>query len=222
MNTPVIPEMFRSAAAQVREQGWVIEATGSHLRWVSPAGAVVMSAATPSDRKALPRHVAELRRAGAVIDGRTAASKPEADAEEVTEPAPAVEPEAVSGDPRPEVAELRELVSEARALLRDLRQEKKDTSEWLAANIREVVTAEANRLCDAALADMDKRYTAELARVIKMLEDAAGRDDQIFQSRMADANSLIQALSARLRVADIPMPDISRANIPAAFRRKAI
>ena len=69
---------------------------------------------------------------------------------------------------------------------------------------------------------MDKRYTAELARVVKLLEDAAKRDDQIFRERMADANALVQALGARLKVADIPMPDISRSNVPAAFRRKAI
>ena len=128
----------------------------------------------------------------------------------------AIEAEPASRRP-PELDELRELVSEARALLRDLRQEKKDTSEWLSANIREVVTAEANRLCEMALADMDKRYSAEVSQGVKMLEDAAKRDDQIFQSRMADANALIQALSARLKVADIPMPGISRAEVPAAF-----
>lgn len=193
MKAPVIPEMFRSVATQVHDQGWTIEATDKHLVWLGPDGARVISSATPSDRRCLLNHKALLRQHGAVIDGRGYVPG-DAELAGVQElPQPEERPARPETAGPPEADELRELISEARGLLRDLRQEKKDTSEWLSANIREVVEAEATRLCEAALAGMDKRYTAELTRVINLLEDAAKRDDQIFQARMADANPIFSS-----------------------------
>jgi hypothetical protein len=115
MTAPVIPEMFRPAAAQVREQGWVIEATGSdHLRWVSPDGVVVTSASTPSDSRALPRQVSRLRQASAVIDGRGAARpEPGPEPEPVTAPVPAASTPGTQAAAHA-AGELRELIREAR------------------------------------------------------------------------------------------------------------
>ena len=54
-----------------KAQGWRIEVTGgSHLRWVSPAGAAVITAESPSDPRSLLNTRAQLRRAGFVDEAR--------------------------------------------------------------------------------------------------------------------------------------------------------
>jgi hypothetical protein len=54
-------QLMRSAV----RQGWKVQRTGGgHLAWCSPAGAVVFSASTPSDWRALQNHKAHLRKHG--------------------------------------------------------------------------------------------------------------------------------------------------------------
>ena len=56
---------IRELKAHAESQGWVVTPTkNGHLKWVSPAGAVVISPSTPSDWRSMKNHVAYLRRAG--------------------------------------------------------------------------------------------------------------------------------------------------------------
>jgi hypothetical protein len=49
----------------VKRLGWKIEQTKNcHLRWTSPTGQFFFSSSTPSDRRALERIKADLRRCG--------------------------------------------------------------------------------------------------------------------------------------------------------------
>lgn len=60
--------MFRILARHAEAAGWSIELTrNNHLRWRSPDGAVVFSALSPSDRRAVRNVEKELRRAGLSI-----------------------------------------------------------------------------------------------------------------------------------------------------------
>jgi predicted RNA binding protein YcfA (HicA-like mRNA interferase family) len=46
-------------------QGWSVERTkGSHLKWLSPLGAIMFSASTPSDTRAIQNIKKELRLRG--------------------------------------------------------------------------------------------------------------------------------------------------------------
>lgn len=57
-----IPEAYRSLARKAR---WhVAPFRGGHLRWSSPDGTVVVTAATPSDWRASRNARARLRKAG--------------------------------------------------------------------------------------------------------------------------------------------------------------
>jgi predicted RNA binding protein YcfA (HicA-like mRNA interferase family) len=61
-------KILRSAPKKVIEEmhaeGWTIEATGGgHVKWRHPSGALVYSAATPSDRRAWNNHLSQMRRA---------------------------------------------------------------------------------------------------------------------------------------------------------------
>ena len=218
MSQPVIPEMFRSAAAQVREQGWTIEATDSdHLAWISPDGTVVTSAKTPSDRRALPRHVSRLRQAGAVIDGRGATARPEP---EPAEPRPAPEPEPEPAS-RPEVAdELRELIREAREVLGDLQREQKATEAIVETGLRNLVADQLLKM----LADPDGTYATEMrelhemttSRVAEMTDEfrrEGQREIRAFKARLHDVNELITALSARSGLG------LNKPAVPSAFRK---
>ena len=76
---PQIPEQYRSTAAQLADQDWtgpVLTGSG-HLAWTSPEGATVVTAATPSDHRGVKEFIADLRRNGAVIDGRSGSRKEE-------------------------------------------------------------------------------------------------------------------------------------------------
>lgn len=49
---------------EMEEHGWEVDVTGSgHLRWRHPAGGLVFSASTPSDRRSWANHLATMRRA---------------------------------------------------------------------------------------------------------------------------------------------------------------
>lgn len=209
-----IPEMFRPAAAQVREQGWDIERQGGHLTWTAPDGTEVRSASTPSDRRALYRHVSRLRQAGAVIDGRGAASKPEP---VQAEPKP---PEPVQAEPEPEpasVAELRELLADVRAALKDLQKGEKQFKTAVTAEVREQVATEVRTAVDDALREAARRHDEALERFAAESRAALEASRREHKARMADANALIAALQARSG------PDLSGLSrlpaVPAAFRR---
>jgi hypothetical protein len=62
-----IPRDMRALARQASGQGWVIAwCAGGHLVWRSPTGALVVSSGSPSDRRAVHKLRADLRRAGLV------------------------------------------------------------------------------------------------------------------------------------------------------------
>lgn len=215
MSPPVIPEMFRSAAAQVREQGWTIEATDSdHLAWISPDGTVVTSAKTPSDRRALPRHVSRLRQAGAVIGGRGATARPEPEPV-APRPEPEPEPEPAS---RPEVAdELRELIREAREVLGDLQRERKATEAVVGDGLRSLVADQLYQM----LADEDGVFQAEVreihaeaSRATAKFEREGQQAIRSFKARLHDVNELITALSARSSLG------LNKPAVPPAFRKR--
>jgi len=47
------------------EQGWRVEPTnGQHLRWISPEGKFVISAASPSDFRAVKNHLSVMKKYG--------------------------------------------------------------------------------------------------------------------------------------------------------------
>jgi hypothetical protein len=49
-------------------QGWTILRTnGDHLKWISPENAIVFSALTPSDNRAIKNHKSVLKRHGFVV-----------------------------------------------------------------------------------------------------------------------------------------------------------
>lgn len=59
---------FRDLAQLALAQGWEINKTnGGHLRWKAPAGALIFSASTPSDRRAVANLRSQLRRAGLTL-----------------------------------------------------------------------------------------------------------------------------------------------------------
>lgn len=155
MSNPLVPEAYRETARELKEQGWTCEQAGSgHIRWVSPTGETVTSASSPSDRRARLEFVADLRRAGAVIQGRGSTSRDSGQQEEVAERRP--EPEPVT--PPPEAADLRELVTEARQLLGDLRTERRAIEKLLKDDAAGLVVQEIN-------AWFGKSDIAELVRV---------------------------------------------------------
>jgi hypothetical protein len=219
MSQPVIPEMFRSAAAQVREQGWVIEATdGDHLRWISPDGAVVTSAKTPSDSRALPRHVSKLRQAGAVIDGRGAAPRPRP--KPAPEPSPEPEPETASPVSTEVADELRELIREARAVLGDLQRERKAAAEIVATGLQSLVGAELYRLLhepdgvyQAEMRELHAETASRVAEVVGKFERDGQQAIRSFRARLAEVNELIKALSVRSSLG------LDRPAVPPAFRK---
>ena len=54
---------------QAMRQGWSVRRTGSgHWKFTSPQGMVVISSATPGDRRAMANLRAYLRRAGLTFD----------------------------------------------------------------------------------------------------------------------------------------------------------
>ena len=62
-----IPEAHRALAKAATQQGWSLSWLGScHVGWRSPAGALVVSSASPSDRRAVHKLRADLRRAGLI------------------------------------------------------------------------------------------------------------------------------------------------------------
>jgi hypothetical protein len=59
-----IPRELRDLAREYERRGWTITLGGSgHLKWRSPAGALVVTAASPGHRHALEITRADLRRA---------------------------------------------------------------------------------------------------------------------------------------------------------------
>lgn len=56
---------FRDMIKAAERAGWTVERRhGGHLKWKSPTGAVVFSASTPSDHRAIKNHMSLLRKAG--------------------------------------------------------------------------------------------------------------------------------------------------------------
>jgi hypothetical protein len=55
---------WQSVERAARAQGWRIEQRGKHRSWYGPSGGIVVSSASPSDRRALRNHLAMLRRFG--------------------------------------------------------------------------------------------------------------------------------------------------------------
>lgn len=63
--TTRLPRPWRALARAAAAQGWTVRVCGSgHLAWYAPDGAIVVSAASPSDHRARRNHEARLRRAG--------------------------------------------------------------------------------------------------------------------------------------------------------------
>jgi predicted RNA binding protein YcfA (HicA-like mRNA interferase family) len=64
---------IREFAKLVEKQGWtVIKTKGDHIKWVSPSGAFIISASTPSDRKRFFQHVIkDMARIGYIFDKQT-------------------------------------------------------------------------------------------------------------------------------------------------------
>jgi hypothetical protein len=211
-----IPEAHADIAAELRGQGWTAEQAGSgHIRSISPDGAVVIASASPSDRRSKQALVMQLRQAGAVIGGRagTRGSGQPDDGERLPRSAPAP---AVSGPPAPaEPAGLRELVSEARLPLADLRAERREVERLLAdlrAERREVERLLAEDAADLIVAEIVRQFAgfdvqavvtntmtrlheanaAELAKFNKMM----AKFDRAAAHRMDDADEAISALKA--------------------------
>lgn len=60
-----IPRDMCPLAERARAQGWPVAwCPGGHLRWSSPAGALVYSSGSPSDWRAVHKLRADLRRHG--------------------------------------------------------------------------------------------------------------------------------------------------------------
>jgi hypothetical protein len=60
-----VPHELQPLAKTAKRAGWSIEETsGCHLRWVGPAGAVVITGSSPSSRRAVRYLRSHLRRAG--------------------------------------------------------------------------------------------------------------------------------------------------------------
>lgn len=62
----VIPDGLRAAAKRARKADWEITMTrGHHLRWRSPAGALVFLSSTPrGGRHSIENSLAQLKKAG--------------------------------------------------------------------------------------------------------------------------------------------------------------
>lgn len=53
---------------QAEDQGWnVTKRNNGHLKWVSPSGTIVYSAASPSDNRAIKNITRELRIRGFIV-----------------------------------------------------------------------------------------------------------------------------------------------------------
>jgi hypothetical protein len=233
--TGTIPKEYQPLARQVREQGWTVEPTdGDHLRWLGPDGQMVISGKSPSDKRALHDHVAQLRRYGAVIDGRGAAGPPP----EQPRPVPAAEPVLAplvagknhGGADTAGPDELREVIAEARGLLGDLQREVRAARALLKGDLREMVTeAMYEVLQDDKIGlgkRMDDRLDEELAgfgeaaaKRIRSYDDKLLNFDRAMDARITKANDLIAALQARVsRSPDGLAPPNP---VPAAFRKRA-
>lgn len=56
---------FKRLIKDAEKAGWTVEPSrGGHLKWKAPTGAVVFSASTPSDHRAIKNHLSLLRKAG--------------------------------------------------------------------------------------------------------------------------------------------------------------
>lgn len=64
MSNKEIQELVKEA----KHQGWTVELTKSvHYKWISPLGAFVFTASTPSDNRAIKNIKRELRAKGMVF-----------------------------------------------------------------------------------------------------------------------------------------------------------
>lgn len=58
----------RALLKLARRQGWRVLTNGNHFKWYSPDGkTLIVTANTPSDRRALMNMTRDLRRAGLVL-----------------------------------------------------------------------------------------------------------------------------------------------------------
>ena len=63
-----LPREWHVLVDAAQAAGWSVAKTrGNHVKWASPTGAVVFSASTPSDRRAIHNIRAMLRRKGLQI-----------------------------------------------------------------------------------------------------------------------------------------------------------
>jgi hypothetical protein len=63
-----IPEPQRRLARAAMQQGWSLSWLGScHVAWRSPDGALVVGSCSPSDRRAIHKLRADLRRHGLLL-----------------------------------------------------------------------------------------------------------------------------------------------------------
>ena len=54
---------WKKLAKVATDAGWNVTPTrGGHIKWQAPTGAVVFSASTPSDKRAMANHIGFLRR----------------------------------------------------------------------------------------------------------------------------------------------------------------
>jgi hypothetical protein len=68
---PQIPDGLRPAHRLALDAGWTVEcASGGHVHWRSPSGALVVTAKTSRSRRAVKNAVADLRRAGLEVPAR--------------------------------------------------------------------------------------------------------------------------------------------------------
>ena len=226
MSGPKVPEPFQDIAAELKAQGWTAERRGTgHLAWTSPAGETVISAASPGDRRAKAAFVSQLRQAGAVIDGR-------ATTRGNGSPAPVAEPEAAEDRPEPgpapaipEAAALRELVSECRVLLGEMRAERKEIERLLTADAADLITSEIiaefermdlKSLAEATIKALHANNERELNAFTVEANKVIRKFDRAMDSRIAEANEDIIALKVVREVWEKAVQNGD--GIPPAFR----
>lgn len=190
-----IPALYRDLARQARDQGWTVEpGDGGHLAWRSPSGETVWSAASPSDRWSPKKVAADLRRAGAIIDGRGASER-----DAGPDPAPlAPDPEPVRQE-LTELTEMRELLAELKTERQEIARERaeldqvrKDVKRILAEDVTDLVAAEVVRRLEEI--DFDALANAVLA-VFRKDGNAALDDFAKEQNKLA---SHVQRQIARI------------------------
>jgi hypothetical protein len=207
-----IPEQLRDIAGELKAQGWTAELrSGGHIGWQSPSGAVVISSGSPSDSRSKLDFVARLRRAGAVIEGR-GASQGNGNGEEPGGAAAVFEPGQLPGAPAgdrpssmPEADGLRELITEGRLLLGELKAERRQIAKLLKGDAADLISSEIvtqleqfdiKSIVHDVMGTVRARNEAELESFITVANKALRAFDRGGQRRIDEANDAIDGLRA--------------------------